>query len=124
MTKGIKGLGIDLIEVERIRQSIERHGQAFLDRLFSHNEQSYCLKFKDAAPHFAGRFAAKEAIAKALGTGFGKELSWLDIEVLDNENGKPVVGFSDEAQKRFHAPQVMVSISHTHTHATSVAMWT
>ncbi len=125
MTKDnrIKGLGNDIIEIDRIRQSIERHGQHFLDRLFTPKEQEHCLQFKDSAPHFAGRFAAKEAIAKALGTGIGTELSWHDFEVLGNEHGKPDVHFAPAAKKRFDDPQILVSISHCSTHATAVAVW-
>jgi holo-[acyl-carrier protein] synthase len=126
MMKGnnLKGLGNDIVEIERIQTSIERHGQHFLDRLFSPLEQDHCYKFKDPAPHFAGRFAAKEAIAKALGTGFGKELSWHDIEIVPDSHGKPIVHFSDEAKKHFDNPHVLVSISHSHSHATAVAIWT
>ncbi len=118
-----QGLGTDIIEIERIRQSIERHGQHFLDRLFTQREQDYCYKFKDPVPHFAGRFAAKEAITKALGTGFGAEVSWHDIEVLGDEKGKPEVHFSEAVKKHFHNPRVLVSISHSTTHATAVAIW-
>lgn len=126
MTKdnNLRGLGNDIIEIDRIRQSIERHGQHFLDRLFTPQEQEYCYKFKDPAPHFAGRFAAKEAIVKALGTGFGSEISWHDIEILGDERSKPIVTFSDAAKSRFHNPHVLVSISHCTTHATAVAIWT
>lgn len=119
-----RGLGNDIIEIERIRQSIERHGQHFLARLFTAQEQDYCYKFKDSVPHFAGRFAAKEAISKALGTGLGAELSWLDIEVLGDEQGRPIVHFSEEAKKRFHNPHMLISISHSENYATAVALWT
>lgn len=119
----IRGLGNDIIEIDRIRQSTERHGQHFLDKLFTHKEQDHCLQFKDPAPHFAGRFAAKEAVAKALGTGFGAELSWHDFEVLGSEHGKPSVHFSESAKKRFNDPNILVSISHSTTHATAVAIW-
>jgi holo-[acyl-carrier protein] synthase len=118
-----RGLGNDIIEIERVRQSIERHGQHFLNRLFTPREQDYCYKFKDPVPHFAGRFAAKEAIAKALGTGFGAEVSWHDIEILGDESGKPTVHFSETAKKRFNHPRVLVSISHSASHATAVAIW-
>ena len=119
----ILGLGNDIVEISRVRQSIERHGLHFLNRLFTHREQDYCYKFKDPVPHFAGRFAAKEAIAKALGTGFGGQLSWHDLEILNDENGKPEIVFSAEAEKRFNHPQLMVSISHATEHATAVAIW-
>ena len=119
----LQGLGNDIIEIERVRQSIERHGQHFLNRLFTHREQDYCYRFKDPVPHFAGRFAAKEAIAKALGTGFGAELAWHDIEILGDEQGKPVVHLSESAQTRFSHPRILVSISHSTSYATAVAIW-
>lgn len=118
-----KGLGSDIIEIERMRLSIDRHGLHFLNRLFTHKEQDYCYKFKDPAPHFAGRFAAKESIAKALGTGFGAHLSWLDIEVLNDAQGKPVVSFSEEAKTRFHNPILLLTISHCTNYAMAVAIW-
>ena len=118
-----KGIGNDLIEIARVRQSIDRHGQHFLDRVFSRKEQDYCYRFQDPNPHFAGKFAAKEAIAKALGTGFGSELSWLDIEIAHDERGKPLVFFSEPAQSRFDNPNVLVSISHSQEVAAAVALW-
>ena len=118
-----KGLGNDIVEIERIRQSIDRHGQNFLNRLFTSNEQDYCYKFKDPVPHFAGRFAGKEAIAKAFGTGFGADLSWHDLEILGNEQGKPIIHLSEAAKKRFLNPRILISISHSSTHATAVALW-
>lgn len=119
-----KGLGNDIVEIDRVRQSIDRHGQHFLNRLFTQREQDYCYKFKDPVPNFAGRFAAKEAVAKALGTGFGADLAWHDIEIIGDENGKPEVRLSESAKKRFNNPHVLVSISHSVTHATAVAIWT
>jgi holo-[acyl-carrier protein] synthase len=122
-TSKIKGLGNDIVEIARLRQSIERHGAHFLDRLFTPQEQEYCRKFQDPAPHFAGRFAAKEAIAKAIGTGFGAELSWLEIEILNDSLGKPIVHLSRELAKRLSDPHILVSISHSTEHATAVAIW-
>ncbi len=119
----IYGLGTDIIEIARMRQSIERHGMHFLNRLFSQKEQDYCYKFQDPVPHFAGRFAAKEALVKALGTGFGKLVSWQDIEVLSDDNGKPVVYTSDHLKREFKTPNLMVSISHSTEHATATALW-
>jgi holo-[acyl-carrier protein] synthase len=119
----IKGLGNDIIEIARIRQSIERHGHHFLSRLFTAREQDHCYKFQDPVPHFAGRFAAKEAIVKALGTGFGAQVAWHDIEVLSDDLGKPVVLVSDALLKRFETPHLLVSISHGTEYATAVAIW-
>lgn len=122
-TDPILGLGNDIIEVDRIRKSIDEHGRHFLDRLFSEKEQKYCLKYKDPVPRFAGRFAAKEAIVKALGVGFGKMASWHDIEILNEENGKPEIHFSDALNERFNTPQILLSISHCDEYANAVAIW-
>ena len=118
-----KGLGSDIIEIHRMRSSIERHGQHFLNRLFSQREQDYCFKFQDPAPHFTGKFAAKEAVAKALGTGFGAHLSWHDLEILNDEKGKPVVHFSNTAKERFSNPIILISVTHCTDYAVAVAIW-
>lgn len=123
MTKDIKGLGNDIIEIDRVRQSIDRHGVAFIDRLFTKQEQRYCSRFKESSMRFAGRFAAKEAIAKALGTGFGEEFSWHDVEILGDEKGKPIVHFSEKAKKHFQNPTVLLSISHSDHYASAIALW-
>lgn len=119
----VRGLGNDIIEISRMRQSVERHGIHFLNRLFTQREQDYCYRFQDPIPHFAGRFAAKEAIVKALGTGFGKQVGWHDIEILSDDHGKPVVHSSAHLKSEFRNPQLLVSISHSNEHATAVALW-
>ena len=77
----VLGVGIDQIEVDRIRDSLDKHGEHFLNKIFSSAEQAYCREKANPAPHLAARFAAKEAVSKALGTGFGQEFGWLDAEV-------------------------------------------
>lgn len=119
----IKGLGNDIIAVSRIRASIGRHGKSFLDKVFTETEQAYCLRYKDAAPHFAGRFAAKEAIVKALGTGFRNGITWLDIEIMNDDAGKPCVSLSDTILLQFNEPNVLISISHCREYATAVAVY-
>lgn len=120
----ITGIGNDIIEIKRIRDNLERYGQRFLDRIFTAEEQHYCLHFKDPAPHLAGRFAAKEAISKALGVGIGAELSWLDISIGKSAKGAPVVVLSTEAKLRFQNPQILLSISHCKEYATAIAILT
>ena len=117
-----KGLGNDIIEIDRLERIISRYGQRFFDKLFTPVEQAYCLRRAHASRHFAGRFAAKEAISKALGTGFGKDLAWLDIEITNDQNGKPVVTLTPTAAKHFGNPQILLSISHCHAYATAVAI--
>jgi holo-[acyl-carrier protein] synthase len=119
----IKGLGNDIIEIERIRKTFDHHGYRFLTRLFSTKEQDYCLKHKDPIPHFAARFSAKEAIVKALGTGFGKYASWLDMEVLNDDLGKPHVIFSDHLKEKLKNPLVLISLTHCELYASAVAIW-
>lgn len=120
----ILGLGNDIIEIERIRDSIKEHGNRFLERLFTLKEQSYALKHEDSATHFAGRFAAKEAISKAFGVGVGEQLSWKDIEIINDDKGRPQVTFSDRLKSSFNNPKVLLSISHCKHYASAVAIWT
>lgn len=118
-----KGLGSDIIEIERIEASIHNHGKRFLDRIFTALEQEYCKKHRDAARHYAGRFAAKEAIVKAFGTGVSESISWLDIEISNDLHGKPCVAFSDKVNSLFNTPRIQLSISHCKNYALAVAIW-
>lgn len=115
-------LGSDIIEVERIAANIEKYGHRFLDRLFTRAEQEYCLKYREPARHFAGRFAAKEATVKALGTGISPEISWLDIEIINDSRGKPCISFSERVKEHFSHPQIEVTISHCRSYALAVAL--
>jgi holo-[acyl-carrier protein] synthase len=119
----ILGIGNDIIEIERIRKSIDTHGLRLISRLFTTNEQDYCLKYKDPIPHFAGRFSAKEAVVKALGTGFGEHASWLDIEIINETSGKPYVRFSNSLEKKLKGTSVLISISHCQLYVTAFAIW-
>lgn len=123
MNSVILGIGNDIVEIERIRKSIDTHGLRLLSRLFTTKEQDYCLKFKDPVPHFAGRFSAKEAVVKALGTGFGEHASWLNIEILNDAHGKPCVFFSSSLEKKCKDSHVLLSISHCELYVTAVAIW-
>ncbi|MEM8727238.1 MAG: holo-ACP synthase [Chlamydiota bacterium] len=119
----IKGLGNDILEIDRIRKTIENHGPHFYKKFFNQQELEYCLDHKDAPLFLAGRFAAKEAIAKAMGTGFGDSISFLDIEILNDELGRPVAELSDSFNATFNHPQILISISHCKIFATAVALW-
>lgn len=124
MSDEILGIGNDIIEIERIRKGIDAHGLRFIERIFTKEEQDYCLKYKDPVPHFAGRFSAKEAIVKALGTGFGEHASWQDIHILNDAHGKPSVHFSNILEKKLKNTKMFLSISHCELYATAVAIWT
>lgn len=116
------GTGIDLIEIERIAASIERFGNRFLKRIYTSAEIAYCSARKTSAQSFAARFAAKEAGAKALGTGISRGVSWLEIEVLRQPGQRPILVFHGRASEM--AKQLRVrhtSLSLTHTAALAMA---
>lgn len=123
MSIEILGIGIDIIEIERIRQGIEHHGERFIQKLFTPREISYCSQHADSAPHFAGRFSAKEAIVKAFGCGFGPKIGWHDLEILLEAEGKPYVSFSPSANTQWNHPKILLSISHCKLYANAVAIW-
>lgn len=100
---------------------MRRSGEALLLRLFTPSEISYCKQHKDAAFCFAGRFAAKEALAKALGVGIGSALSWHDMEIVNDEHGKPYVVWHKDVAKEFGVSKTHLSISHSHTIAMAYA---
>jgi holo-[acyl-carrier protein] synthase len=118
----IKGIGTDIIEIERIRQSIARHKQCFLDKIYTQIEQEYCLRYKDPAPHFAVRFAAKEAAVKALGTGFRPGVSWLDIAIENQPQGQPQVSVSERLNLAYRYPSFLLSMSHCRAYATATVL--
>ena len=92
----IFGIGIDVVEVKRIASSLEDFGVRFTRKVFTDSEQAYCDSQKTPALHYAARFAAKEAVAKAFGTGIGKDLAWLDMEIQRRDSGEPVVVLSGD----------------------------
>ena len=121
----IHGIGIDVVEVERIEAAITNLGDAFLDRLFTVREREYCGKQKRPALHYAARFAAKEAVSKALGTGIGGQAGWLDIEVERAESGAPKMIFTGRAADFLAAEgiaEVQVSLSHAKEYAAANAV--
>ena len=113
----VTGIGTDIVEISRVRQAIARR-EGFADRIFTEAEKQYCMSCANYAERLAGRFAAKEAVAKSLGV----PLSWLDVEILPDEAGKPVVRLSGRAAELAGSRQVMVSISHCRTYAVAYAI--
>jgi holo-[acyl-carrier protein] synthase len=114
----IVGSGIDLVEIARIQQSVERFGKRFLDRVYTAAEQAYCMRKRNSAESLAARFAAKEAGAKALGTGISRGVSWLEIEVIREPGGRPTIRFhgrAGELAERMGVAQIALSITHTDT---------
>jgi holo-[acyl-carrier protein] synthase len=112
----IVGSGIDMTEIGRIQKSMDRYGQRFLARVYTPAEQAYCLRKRHAAESFAARFAAKEAGAKALGTGINYGINWLEIEVVREPTGRPTLKFHGRAAEfaaRLGAVHAALSITHT-----------
>jgi len=121
----ILGVGTDITECLRIARMIERHAELFVNRVYTPEETRYCQTRKQATQHFTGRWAAKEAVLKALGTGWRRGISWHDIEIRNEPGGKPVVvlrGGAKEAADQLGATKVLVSISHCRSHATACAI--
>jgi holo-[acyl-carrier protein] synthase len=112
----IIGSGIDLTEIGRIQQSMDRYGKRFLNRVYTPAEQAYCLRKRNSAESFAARFAAKEAAAKALGTGISHGVNWLEIEVVREPSGRPNIQFhgrAAEIAQRLGVAHAALSITHT-----------
>ena len=110
------GIGLDLCEVERMRDLMARHEGRFELRTFTEGERAYCTKNIDPAMHYAARFAAKEAVAKALGTGFADGVGWSDIEVIRAINGQPSIqlhGSTAQRAKELGAKQIHLTLTHT-----------
>jgi len=121
----ILGVGIDLVEVARIQSALERFGDRFWRRILCPAEIEYCREFVQPAPYVAARFAAKEAMAKAFGTGLGQEVGWLDLEVGRHPNGAPFALLHPAAQRllaQCGGRQCCLSLSHTAVYATAVAI--
>ena len=119
------GIGTDITETLRIAQMIERHGELFVNRVYTPHEVQYCSVRKAATQHYAGRWAAKEAVLKALGTGWARGIRWLDVEVQNEIGGRPHIVLSGgalEVSRSLGIEQVLISISHCRAYATAYAI--
>lgn len=118
------GLGADLIEVERVRGVLERHGDRFLDRILTDEEKAYCASMGAPHKHIAARFAAKEAISKCFTTGIGAEFGWKSASVYHGSRHEPLVRLDEKGAAllaHVGATHVLLTLSHTETHAMAVA---
>jgi holo-[acyl-carrier protein] synthase len=121
----ILGIGTDIVECPRIGKMIEQYGELFLRRVYTAREVRYCQSRRHAIEHFAGRWAAKEAILKAMSTGWSRGISWTDIEVRIGESGQPEVmvgGIAKEVARERGIADILISISHCRTYATAYAI--
>ncbi len=116
----VVGIGVDLVECARIQHSLDRFGDRFLNRVFTAGEIEYSTSMKFPARHLAARFAAKEAVSKAFGTGIGKAMGWRDIDVRKKPSGEPFLVFSGSAEKLAKErgmTKALITLSHTEHHA-------
>ena len=121
----IHGIGTDIVECLRIAQMIERHGELFIGRVYTEFEIEYCRQRRAATQHYAGRWAAKEAVLKALGTGWIRGISWRDVEVRNEKGGRPKIALGGGARDvcaRAGITDLQISISHCRSHATAYAL--
>lgn len=124
MAGQVIAIGTDIIECSRIAGMIEKHGDTFVHRVFTSGEIDYCSNKKTACQHFAGRWAAKEAVMKTLGTGWGQGVQWTDIELVRGSTGTPSIRLSGQAAQiaaRLGIDHVLISISHTEGYAIAFA---
>lgn len=121
----IVGMGVDLIEIERVKQAHLKHGRRFIERLYTPAEARYCLKKKDPYPSLAGRFAAKEAVIKAFSHGFGGRWKWIHIEVTRELSGKPALkltGILEKLRVKRKIKNLHLTIAHSKRDATAVVI--
>jgi holo-[acyl-carrier protein] synthase len=121
----ILGIGTDIVECLRIAQMIERHGELFVGRVYTPSEIEYCSSRKAATQHYAGRWAAKEAVLKALGTGWVRGIAWRDVEVRSHPSGRPTIALAGGAREiceQRGITDLLISISHCRSHATATAI--
>ena len=121
----VLGHGVDMIEIPRIARMVERHGFRFLERVYTQTEQAYCKDKKRMFEHLAARFAAKEAVLKALGTGWSAGIGWTDVEVVHEASGRPRIELHNAASREARErgiSSVLISISHTDNAAIASAI--
>jgi holo-[acyl-carrier protein] synthase len=113
------GIGVDLVECVRIQHSLDRFGEKFLQRVFTEGEIEYSMSMKFPARHLAARFAGKEAVAKAFGTGIGKAMGWRNIDIRKKDSGEPFLVFSGPAEElatKRGVTNALITLSHTEHH--------
>lgn len=117
------GIGIDIIEIARVKKSIDTFGDSFLNKIYTQNELDYCLAKHNKYQHLAARFAAKEAIYKALASGWEKDATWKSMEIINEPNGLPVVKFIGKLKEFMSDDKdIKISLSHSDNYVTCIAI--
>lgn len=121
----IFGIGIDLVEVDRLQKSVEKFGERFVNRLFTDNEIKYCQTKSNSYQHYTVRFAAKEALLKAIGTGLSAGMSWHQIEIMNDAQGKPSMithGYCQKMLQKLAIKNLVLSLSHSRHYGIAVVI--
>lgn len=118
----VKGIGVDILEIERIQHSIDQLGNNFLERIFTPEEIRYCQSKHNAGQHFAARFAAKEAVSKALATGWRGDFAWKDVEIMNDTLGQPHVTLYGRLKETLASASIFVSLSHSKSHVVAMVI--
>lgn len=118
----VRGIGVDIIEIARIGQSIEMLGDRFLDKIFTAGERHYCSARQNSVQHYAARFAAKEALSKALSTGWAGEFRWKDVEVMNDPSGQPRITLTGPLCETLAGTRILVTLSHSDSHVVAVVL--
>ena len=116
----VRGIGVDIVEIARIRKSIESAGDGFLEKVFTPQEITYCKSKHNMHQHFAARFAAKEAVSKALSTGWQGEFRWKSVEVVNDISGQPRIALHGTLKDRLAGAAILVSLSHSESHVVAM----
>jgi holo-[acyl-carrier protein] synthase len=118
----IRGIGVDIIDIERIRELVESEGERFLHKVFTGAEIAYCNSKAHRHQHFAARFAAKEAVSKALATGWAGDFRWKDVEVTNDPTGRPRISLHGQLREHIGSACIQISLSHADNHVVAMAV--
>jgi holo-[acyl-carrier protein] synthase len=118
----VKGIGVDIIEITRVRRSIETLGNRFLEKIFTPGERAYCSAKQNSVQHYAARFAAKEAVSKAMSTGWAGEFRWKDVEVMNDPSGQPRITLTGPLKESLAGTRILVTLSHSDTHVVAMVL--
>ena len=118
----VSGIGVDIMEIDRIRRSLDSSGERLLTRLFTEGEIAYCISKSNKYQHLAARFAAKEALGKALATGIGGSFGWKDIEIINDTRGRPEFRLHGSLETRLKSASLFLSLSHSESHVVAMVI--